>query len=152
MTRKEQRRRYREEGGENCIITAEELRLILKAQCEEEDQTVWMTTAQAGFPTTAAEGELDNDLDRQRGKPTARCLHPAISVFILQRQQELVTQDRTPSMTESRALELESEWGTRLPTRRYSWTGRGPSARSFRGEKMTWGGSNCNRNRYYDKK
>ncbi len=60
------------EGGENLIITAEELRLILKAQCEEEDQTVWMTTAQAGFPTTAAKGELDNDLDRQLGKPTAR--------------------------------------------------------------------------------
>jgi hypothetical protein len=100
------------EGGENFIITAEELRLILKAQCEEEDQTVWMTTAQAGFPTTAAEGELDNDLDRQLGKPTARCLHPAISAFIIQRQQDLVTQDQAPSMTEIRAMELESEWGT----------------------------------------
>jgi hypothetical protein len=100
------------EGGENFIITAEELRLILKAQCEEEDQTVWMTTAQAGFPTTADEGELDNDLDRQRGKPTARCLHPAISAFIIQRQQELVTQGQAPSMTESRAMDLESEWGT----------------------------------------
>ena len=77
---------------------------ILKAQCEEEDQSVWMTTAQAGFPTTVAEGELDNDLDRQLGKPTARCLHPAISAFIIQRQQELVTQDQAPSMTESRAL------------------------------------------------
>jgi hypothetical protein len=100
------------EGGENFIITAEELRLILKAQCEEEDQTVWMTTAQAGFPTTAAEGELDNDLDRRLGKPTARCLHPAISVFIIQRQQDLVTQDQAPSMTEIRDMELESEWGT----------------------------------------
>jgi hypothetical protein len=99
------------EGGENFIITAEELRLILKAQCKEEDQTVWMTTAQEGFPTTAAEGELDNDLDRQLGKPTARCLHPAISAFIIQRQQELVTQDQPPSRTESRTLELESEWG-----------------------------------------
>jgi ribonuclease HI len=71
-----------------------------------------MTTAQAGFPTTAAEGELDNDLDRQRGKPTARCLHPAISAYILQRQQELSMLDQAPSMTENRALELESEWGT----------------------------------------
>ena len=105
------RRSGQTEGGENFIITAEELRLILKTQCEEESQTVWMTTAQAGFPTTATEGELDNDLDRQRGKPTARCLHPAISAFITQRQQELVTQDRAPSMTESRSLELESEWG-----------------------------------------
>jgi hypothetical protein len=106
------RRSGQTEGGENFIITAEELRLILKAQCTEKDQTVWMTTAQAGFPTTAAEGELDNDLDRQRGKPTARCLHPAISAFIIQRQQELVTQGQAPSMTESRAMDLESEWGT----------------------------------------
>ena len=71
-----------------------------------------MTTAQAGFPTTAAEGELDNDLDRQLGKPTARCLHPAISAFIIQRQQELATQDQAPSTAESRAMELESEWVT----------------------------------------
>ncbi len=106
------RRSGQTEGGENFIITTEELRLILKAQCEEEDQTVWMTTAQAGFPTTAAEGELDNDLDRQVGKPTARCPHPAISAFIIQRQQDLVTEDQAPSMTESRVMELESEWGT----------------------------------------
>jgi ribonuclease HI len=100
------------EGGENFIITTEELRQILIAQCEAEDQTVWMTTAQTGFPTTAAEGELQNDLDRQLGRPTARYLHPAISAFISRRQQELVTQGQTPSMAESRALELESEWGT----------------------------------------
>jgi hypothetical protein len=103
------RRSGQTEGDENFIITAEELRLILKAHCAEKDQTVWMTTAQAGFPTTAAEGELDNDLDRQRGKPTARCLHPVISVFIIQRQQELVTQGQAPSMTESRAMDLQSE-------------------------------------------
>jgi hypothetical protein len=71
-----------------------------------------MTTSQAGFPTTAAEGELDNDLDRQLGKPTGRCLHPAISVFILQRQEEQSAQDQAPSIAEIRALELESEWGT----------------------------------------
>jgi len=104
------RRSGQTEGGENFIITAEELRRILQAQREEKDQTVWMTTAQAGFPTTAAEGELDNDLDRQWGRPTARCLHPAISAFILQRQQELLTQDQAPSMAESRAIELQSEW------------------------------------------
>jgi hypothetical protein len=71
-----------------------------------------MTTARAGFPTTVTEGEFDNDLDRQLGKPTARCIHRVISVFILQRQQELTTQDRAPSMAESRTSELESEWGT----------------------------------------
>ncbi len=71
-----------------------------------------MTTTQAVFPTTAVEGELDNDLDLHRGKPTARCLHPVISVYILQRQQELPMLDQTPSMTENRDLELESEWDT----------------------------------------
>jgi hypothetical protein len=100
------------EGGENFIITAEELRPLLQAQCKEKDQTVWMTTAQVGFPTTTTEGELDNDLDRQRGKPTVRCLHPVISAFILQRQQELVTPGQAPSMSESRTLESESEWDT----------------------------------------
>ncbi len=96
----------------NFIITSKELRLSLQAQRTVEDQTVWMTTAQADFPTTATEGELDNDLDRQLGKPTVRCLHPVISTFILQRQQELATQDRTSSMAESRVLELEIEWDT----------------------------------------
>ncbi len=94
------------------MIISKELRMSLQAQCEVEDQTVWMTTAQAGFQTTSAEGELDNDLDRQRGKPTTRCLHPAISVYILQRQQELSMLDLSPSMTENRDLELENEWVT----------------------------------------
>jgi hypothetical protein len=84
------------EGGENFIITVKELRLSIQSQCKEEDQTVWMTTEQAGFPMTSTEGEIDNDLDRQLGKPTVRCLHPVISVFILQRQQKLSTQDRVP--------------------------------------------------------
>ena len=48
------------EGGENFILTAEELRLSLQEQCQAEDQTVWLTTAQAGFPTMTTEGELDN--------------------------------------------------------------------------------------------
>ena len=71
-----------------------------------------LTTAQVGFPTTATEGELDNDLDRQLGKPTARYLHPVISTFITRRQQELVTQDQAPSRAESKTMELESEGGT----------------------------------------
>ena len=85
------------EGGENFILTTEELRLSLQVQCQVEDQTVCLTTDQTdqtvclttdqtGFPTTATEGELDNILDRQVGKPTARCLHPVISAYILQRQ------------------------------------------------------------------
>jgi hypothetical protein len=116
------RRSGQTKGSENFIITVEELRLILKAQCVEKDQTVWMTAAQAGFPTTAAEGELDNDLDRQRGKPTARCLHPAISSFIIQRQQELVTQGQAPSMTaeswtwKANGTPRKSAWSPRFGT------------------------------------
>ena len=34
------------EGGENFIITAEELRLLLQVQCQVEDQTVLLTTSQ----------------------------------------------------------------------------------------------------------
>ncbi len=36
------------EGGENFIITTEELRISLHVQCKTEDQTVLMTTTQAG--------------------------------------------------------------------------------------------------------
>jgi len=60
------------EGGESFIITVEELRLAPRIQREAGDQAVWMTTTQAGFPTTVTEEELDNDLDRQLGKPTVR--------------------------------------------------------------------------------
>jgi hypothetical protein len=120
------------EGGENFILTAEELRLSLQVQCQEEDQTVWLTTAQTGFPTTDTEGELDNILDHHLGKPTARCLHPAISAYILQRQQELLSQHRAPSMTETRVMELEREWDTQEP--HVEVPNRSPES----GEDTTW--------------
>ena len=109
------RRLGTDEGGEDFILTTKELRELLRTQCQTGDQTVWITTAQAGFPTTATEGEIDNTLDRQLGSPTSRCLHPAISALILQRQEELATQHRAPSATEARAMELEEEWGTQEP-------------------------------------
>ena len=37
-------------GGEPTIINIEELRALLITQQSLEDQTVWLTTAQAGFP------------------------------------------------------------------------------------------------------
>ncbi len=120
------------EGGENFIITAEELRLSLQVQCKEEDQTVWLTTAQTGFPTTVTEGELDNILDRQLGRPTARCLHPAISAYILQRQQELLSQQRAPSMSENRSMELERECVTQEPLTEV------PNRSSESSEDTTW--------------
>jgi len=41
-----------DEGGEDLILTTKELRKILQTQCQTGDQTVWLTTSQAGFPTT----------------------------------------------------------------------------------------------------
>ena len=38
-------------GGESFILTTEELKMLLKEQGQSEDQQVWLTTAQAGFPT-----------------------------------------------------------------------------------------------------
>jgi hypothetical protein len=64
----------------------------------------------AEFPTTATEGEIKSTLDCQLGRPTSRCLHPAISAFILQRREELVAQHRVPSAPEARIMELEDEW------------------------------------------
>jgi hypothetical protein len=37
-------------GGEPTIINIEELRALLITQQSLEDETVWLTTAQAGFP------------------------------------------------------------------------------------------------------
>jgi len=103
------RRSGTDEGGEDFILTTKELRNLLRTQCQTGDQAVCLTTARAGFPTTVTEGEIDNTLDRQLGRPTSRCLHPAISAFILQRQEELATQLRAPSATETRDMELEEE-------------------------------------------
>jgi hypothetical protein len=125
------------EGGEDFILTVEELRLSLQTESPTEDQMVWLRTTQAGFPTTVIEGELDNILDREIGKPTVRCLHPVISVFILQWQQELLTQNQTPSVTEARILELEREWDTQEPHME---------------SLPIWGGCNYSKSHYYGRK
>ena len=76
------RRSGQTEGGENFIITAEELRRILKGQCEEEDQTVWMTTAQQAsrrrlpkesLTTTWTDswGNLQPDISIRRSLPSS---------------------------------------------------------------------------------
>ncbi len=54
------------EGGENFIFTSKELRLSLQAQCEQEDQTVWMTTTQGRFPD-----DFHRRRARQRPRPSA---------------------------------------------------------------------------------
>ena len=72
-------------GGEPTIINLQELRTLLLTQQSLEDQTVWLTTAQAGFPVTEDSQEVQADRDRFLGKPVARFLHPAISTFIQER-------------------------------------------------------------------
>ena len=45
-------------GGETFILTMTDLRMLLEIQEEVEDQQVWLTTAQVGFPTTPMEDEV----------------------------------------------------------------------------------------------
>ena len=99
-------------GGENLILTKEEIRKLLEIQSKLEDQQVWITTAQAGFPTTPVEDEIHTTQDLQLGRPTARHLHPEISAFIGRKHDDILSQNRSPSATELKLLELEREWGT----------------------------------------
>ena len=78
-----------------------------------EDQRIWMTTAQMGFPTTSLEDEVSEPRDLQLGKPTARHLHPEISAFIYRIQQEISTSGHPFSPVENALIEMEREWGTR---------------------------------------
>ncbi len=105
-------------GGEPTIINLKELRTLLHTQQSLEDQTVWLTTAQAGFPVTADTQEVQTDRDRLLGKPVARFLHPAISTFIQTRWQELVSTDQAPSRAEVLAKRLEETWGRAQPSAR----------------------------------
>jgi hypothetical protein len=87
--------------------------MLLQDQCQAEDQRIWLTTDRAlGFPTVPDEGELESIQDIQLGRPTCRCLHPAISAFFLTLQKDMSTQNRAPSSEEIRAIDLEKEWVT----------------------------------------
>ena len=48
-------------GGELTIITPQELRTLLCTQQTREDQTVWLTTAQARFPVVADTQEIQTE-------------------------------------------------------------------------------------------
>ena len=94
-------------GGEPTIINLKEVRTLLRTQQTLEDQTVWLTTAQAGFPVETDTQEVQTDRDRFLGNPVACFLHPAISTFIQVRWQELVSTEQTPSRAEVLAKRLE---------------------------------------------
>ena len=69
-------------GGEPTIINLKELRTLLCTHQTREDQTVWRTTVQAGFPVVTDTQEIQTDRDRSLGNPMVLFLHPAISSFI----------------------------------------------------------------------
>ncbi len=100
------------------VINLKELRTLLHTQQSLEDQTVWLTTAQTGFPVTADTQEVQTDRDRLLGKTVARFLHPAISTFIQTRWQELVSTDQAPSRAEVLVKRLEETWGRVQPSAR----------------------------------
>jgi hypothetical protein len=91
------------------ILNPRELRKAITFQQSTDDQAVWLTTAQAGFPLTRDEEELINSKDAQMGRPTARHLHPAISEFIAFIQAELTSTGQLPSPLEQAAIDFEEE-------------------------------------------
>ncbi len=58
------------------------------------------------------EDEIHTTQDLQLGRPTARHLHSEISVFIGRKYDNILSQNRPPSVTELKLFELEREWGT----------------------------------------
>ena len=63
-------------GGETIILSPEELRKAITFQQSIDDQSIWLTTAQAGIPLTMDKEERVNSKDAQMGRTTARHLHP----------------------------------------------------------------------------
>ena len=90
------RRAGQTEGGESFILTLAELKTLLEIQGNMEDQQIWLTTAQAGFPTTPAEDEVSNPRDLQLGRSTTRLLHPEILVFIERLHNQITSQNHPP--------------------------------------------------------
>ena len=96
-------RRVGGSDGQPTIINIEQLQALLITQQSLEDQTVWLTTDQPGFPVTEDSTELQNDRDRILGKPVPRFLHIAISIFIQDRLEELNSKRQAPSHMEQLA-------------------------------------------------
>jgi hypothetical protein len=74
--------RYISDRGDILLTPAQVRELILeKQQSEEEVATVWLTTADMGFPLTEEPNEVVCPKDVREGKATDRFLAPAISRF-----------------------------------------------------------------------
>jgi hypothetical protein len=96
-------------GGEPMILKPKELRQALTLQQTMEDQTIWMTSAQTGFPLEGEEDEVTNNTDTQMGRHTARYLHPAISTYIVEWEADLASTGTQPSPSAQAAIDLENE-------------------------------------------
>ena len=97
-------------GGEPMILNPRELQQILTLQQTTEDQTIWMTSAQTGFPLERDEEEVTNSRDVQMGRHTARYLHPAISAYIADWEADLASTGTQPPPLAQAAIDLENEW------------------------------------------
>jgi hypothetical protein len=97
-------------GGEPMILNPKDLRRALTPQQTMDDQTIWMTSAQTGFPLEREADEVTNCTDAQMGRHTSRYLHPAISAYITDWEADLVsTGTQTPPLAQA-AIDLENEW------------------------------------------
>ena len=56
------------EDGKTIILNSRELCKAITLQQTAKDQTIWMTTAQTGFPIEREEDEVTNRKDAQMGR------------------------------------------------------------------------------------
>ena len=97
-------------AGEPMILNPKELRRVLTLQQTMEDQTIWMTSAQTGFPLERETDEVKNSTDTQMGRHTARYLHPAISTCITDWEAYLASTGTQPPPLAQATIYLENEW------------------------------------------
>jgi hypothetical protein len=103
-------------GGETVILNPRELRKAITLQQTTEDQKIWMTSAQTGFPLERDTDEVINSKDVQMGRNTARYLHPAISTYIAAWEADLTSAGTQPPPLAQAAIDLENEWSHKYVT------------------------------------
>jgi hypothetical protein len=94
--------------GEPVILNPKELRKTITLQQTTKDQTIWMTSAQTGFPLERDVDEVTNNKDVQMGRNTARYLHPAISTYIPEWEAELTSTGTQPPPVAQSVIDLVS--------------------------------------------
>ena len=102
--------------GETIILNSRELRKAISLQQNAKDQTIWMTTAHAGFPLERDEVEVTNSKDTQMGRITTRYLHATISTFIANWETDLTSTGKNSSPLEQAVIDLENKWSQKYVT------------------------------------